>query len=97
MLRGGSRAAGEQALTSTRGALNGAVARAIIGAMPGTHTRGEILVVDDEPTIGDVVSRYLERAGYATRVAATVASDDCSLSRVATAARKVADHERRRR
>jgi DNA-binding response OmpR family regulator len=37
--------------------------------MPGTHTRGEILVVDDEPTIGDVVSRYLERAGYATRVA----------------------------
>src|SRR3954466_11580196 len=37
--------------------------------MPGTHTRGEILVVDDEPTIGEVVSRYLERAGYATRVA----------------------------
>src|SRR3954471_22774528 len=34
------------------------------------HTRGEILVVDDEPTIGDVVSRYLKRAGYATRVAA---------------------------
>ena len=38
--------------------------------MPATHTRGEILVVDDEPTIGEVVSRYLERAGYATRVAA---------------------------
>jgi two-component system, OmpR family, response regulator ResD len=38
--------------------------------MPGTHTRGEVLVVDDEPTIGDVVSRYLERAGYATRIAA---------------------------
>ena len=37
--------------------------------MPTTHTRGEILVVDDEPTIGEVVSRYLERAGYATRVA----------------------------
>ena len=37
--------------------------------MPGTHTRGDILVVDDEPTIGDLVSRYLERAGYATRVA----------------------------
>ena len=37
--------------------------------MPTSHTRGEILVVDDEPTIGDVVSRYLERAGYATRVA----------------------------
>jgi DNA-binding response OmpR family regulator len=26
--------------------------------------------VDDEPTITDVVSRYLERAGYATRIAA---------------------------
>jgi two-component system, OmpR family, response regulator ResD len=37
--------------------------------MPETHTRGDILVVDDEPTIGDVVARYLERAGYATRVA----------------------------
>jgi DNA-binding response OmpR family regulator len=43
---------------------------AIIEAMPRPHTRGEILVVDDEPTIGEVVSRYLERAGYATRVAA---------------------------
>ena len=32
--------------------------------------RGSILVVDDEPTITDVVSRYLERAGYATHVAA---------------------------
>ncbi|MDQ3721027.1 MAG: response regulator transcription factor [Actinomycetota bacterium] len=31
--------------------------------------RGSILVVDDEPTITEVVSRYLERAGYATRVA----------------------------
>jgi two-component system, OmpR family, response regulator ResD len=49
--------------------LNGIRARAIIGAMSGTHARGEILVVDDEPTIGEVVSRYLERAGYATRVA----------------------------
>jgi two-component system, OmpR family, response regulator ResD len=28
-----------------------------------------ILVVDDEPTIADVVSRYLERAGYYARVA----------------------------
>ena len=37
--------------------------------MPEAHTRGDILVVDDEPTIGDVVARYLERAGYATRVA----------------------------
>jgi DNA-binding response OmpR family regulator len=31
--------------------------------------RGSVLVVDDEPTIAEVVSRYLERAGYATRVA----------------------------
>jgi two-component system, OmpR family, response regulator ResD len=31
--------------------------------------RGSILVVDDEPTITDVVSRYLERAGYTTRIA----------------------------
>ena len=34
------------------------------------HTRGNVLIVDDEPTIGEVVSRYLERAGYRTRVAA---------------------------
>jgi two-component system, OmpR family, response regulator ResD len=27
-----------------------------------------VLVVDDEPTIGEVVGRYLQRAGYATRV-----------------------------
>ena len=33
-------------------------------------SRGSILVVDDEPVITDVVSRYLERAGYTTRVAA---------------------------
>jgi two-component system, OmpR family, response regulator ResD len=32
-------------------------------------SRGSILVVDDEPTITEVVSRYLERAGYATEVA----------------------------
>jgi len=32
-------------------------------------TRGSILVVDDEPTIADVVSRYLERAGYHARTA----------------------------
>jgi DNA-binding response OmpR family regulator len=36
---------------------------------PPEHQRGSILVVDDEPTIGEVVSRYLARAGYATRVA----------------------------
>jgi two-component system, OmpR family, response regulator ResD len=33
------------------------------------HVRGSILVVDDEPTIGEVVSAYLRRAGYETRVA----------------------------
>jgi two-component system response regulator ResD len=34
------------------------------------HVRGTVLVVDDEPTIAEVVARYLERAGYRTRVAA---------------------------
>ena len=33
------------------------------------HVRGSVLVVDDEPTIGEVVSKYLERAGYETRLA----------------------------
>jgi DNA-binding response OmpR family regulator len=33
------------------------------------HVRGSVLVVDDEPTIGEVVSAYLRRAGYETRVA----------------------------
>ena len=32
--------------------------------------RGSVLVVDDEPTIGEVVSAYLRRAGYETRLAA---------------------------
>jgi DNA-binding response OmpR family regulator len=31
--------------------------------------RGRIMVVDDEPTIAEIVSRYLERAGYETRIA----------------------------
>ncbi|MBV9414088.1 MAG: response regulator, partial [Solirubrobacterales bacterium] len=35
------------------------------------QARGRVLVVDDEPTIGDVVSRYLRRAGYQTHVALT--------------------------
>ena len=30
-----------------------------------------VLIVDDEPTIVEVVARYLERAGYATRTAAS--------------------------
>jgi two-component system, OmpR family, response regulator ResD len=34
------------------------------------HRRGSVLVVDDEPTIGEIVSRYLQRSGYETRVAA---------------------------
>ena len=38
------------------------------GVMEG-HVRGSVLVVDDEPTIREVVSRYLERADYDTRVA----------------------------
>ena len=33
------------------------------------HVRGSVLVVDDERTIAEVVSRYLERANFATRVA----------------------------
>src|SRR5712691_335931 len=33
------------------------------------HVRGSVLVVDDEPTIGEVVCRYLDRAGYETCVA----------------------------
>jgi two-component system, OmpR family, response regulator ResD len=35
----------------------------------GRHVRGSVLVVDDEPTIGEVVCRYLDRAGYDSRVA----------------------------
>jgi len=34
------------------------------------NRRGSLLVVDDEPTITEVLSRYLQRAGYETRVAA---------------------------
>ncbi len=34
-----------------------------------TESRGSVLVVDDEPTIADVVARYLQRAGYQTRIA----------------------------
>ena len=34
------------------------------------NSRRSVLVVDDEPTIAEVVSRYLERAGYRTQVAA---------------------------
>jgi DNA-binding response OmpR family regulator len=30
------------------------------------HSRGTVLIVDDEPTIVEVVGRYMERAGYET-------------------------------
>jgi DNA-binding response OmpR family regulator len=33
------------------------------------HTRGTVLVVDDEPTIGEIVAKYLERAGYEAHTA----------------------------
>jgi len=35
------------------------------------HTRAKVLVVDDEPTIAEVVARYLERGGYQATVAGT--------------------------
>ena len=44
--------------------------RGIISSMESGHRRGSILVVDDEPTIAEVVCRYLQRAGYETRSAA---------------------------
>jgi two-component system, OmpR family, response regulator ResD len=39
-------------------------------AVTARGTRGSVLVVDDEPVITDVVSRYLERAGYSAEAAA---------------------------
>jgi DNA-binding response OmpR family regulator len=33
------------------------------------HVRGSVLVVDDEPTIAEIVSHYLKRAGYEVRTA----------------------------
>jgi two-component system response regulator ResD len=33
------------------------------------RVRGSVLVVDDEPTIAEIVARYLERAGYEARIA----------------------------
>jgi two-component system, OmpR family, response regulator ResD len=44
-------------------------AGATIAAMAAT-SHGTVLVVDDEPTILDVVGRYMERAGYETHRAA---------------------------
>jgi DNA-binding response OmpR family regulator len=45
------------------------------------HSRGSVLVVDDEPTIAEVVARYLERSGYRTHIA------NDGLQAVASAAR----------
>jgi two-component system response regulator ResD len=43
---------------------------ATIAEMTGSgNGRRTVLVVDDEPTIAEVVARYLERAGYATETA----------------------------
>jgi two-component system OmpR family response regulator len=42
----------------------------MVGAMgDADHRRGSVLVVDDEPTIAEVLARYLTRAGYDTRIA----------------------------
>jgi two-component system, OmpR family, response regulator ResD len=35
----------------------------------GARSHGSVLVVEDEPTIAEIVARYLERAGYETRIA----------------------------
>ena len=43
-------------------------ASATIGSVE-NHVRGSVLVVDDEPTIAEVVARYLVRAGYGAHVA----------------------------
>jgi DNA-binding response OmpR family regulator len=45
--------------------------------------RGSVLVVDDEPTIAEVLSRYLERAGYEVRA---VGDGPAALDAVATRA-----------
>ena len=47
--------------------------------MAGEEGRRTVLVVDDEPTIAEVVSRYLERAGYS----ATTAADGLEAVRLA--------------
>jgi DNA-binding response OmpR family regulator len=42
-----------------------------VDSEPIASARGKVLVVDDEPAIADVVSRYLDRAGYETTIAPT--------------------------
>ena len=50
-------------------------------AVPEPSARS-VLIVDDEPTIAEVVARYLERAGYRTRIAA---DGDAALAAAAAA------------
>ena len=45
------------------------IERHSLRSQPGLGQRASVLVVDDEPTISEVLARYLERAGYHTRVA----------------------------
>lgn len=52
---------------------------ATIEEMAQQADRRTVLVVDDEPTISEVVARYLERAGYAT----TTAGDGIEALRIA--------------
>jgi DNA-binding response OmpR family regulator len=59
----------EQPVNARRTVSNRPRRAATIGRME-DHVRGSVLVVDDEPTITEVVARYLSRAGYRTRVAA---------------------------
>lgn len=51
-----------------------------LGSVTEPGRRASILVVEDEPTIAEIVARYLERAGYATR---TALDGDHALSLVA--------------
>ena len=53
-------------LRSANACVNGSTAAAYARVMAGT----QVLVVDDDPTVSDVVRRYLERAGFAVTLAA---------------------------
>ena len=56
-------------MTEALRALARGPAAATLAVMEDGEPRGSVLVVDDERTITEVVSRYLQRAGYDTRVA----------------------------
>ncbi|MFB7267249.1 response regulator transcription factor, partial [Streptomyces nojiriensis] len=53
-------------------ALTGAQADARTGTRPDPRAgaQGSVLVVDDDPTVSEVVAGYLERAGFSVRLAA---------------------------